>query len=263
MSGSEAERGPEMGSKVILPHAWQTYPYLFANLIASGVILIALRFVPSSEHRRLALRLGLTLGLTCLLAPLFFRDYWNPARVLNWPVGIEDVLCAWNLGTAGCLPMLFLMRPKLTFGDESSRTRHWFIGVLLGLCVFMALWVAGMSSMSSVIVAQFIAAAPLLALRLGWIKLCLANGAVFALTYCGAVRLFFWIWPDLISCWEQAPPWGTNLFGVPLGEFAWALSFGMTWPVFASSICGGGTRARAIRRPLVPAPGTTSGTPNG
>ncbi len=63
-----------------------------------------------------------------------------------------------------------------------------------------------------------------------------AGGIGFSLIYCGIVKGVFYLWPDFVSCWKSTSPWGLLVFGIPLGEIAWAVSFGLCWPLFAGFV---------------------------
>ena len=90
--------------------------------------------------------------------------------------------------------------------------------------------------MGSMILAQLMVAVLLLLLRPNFWQFSAAGGIGFPLFYCGIVRAAFWMWPEFVSCWKSTPPWGLLLFGIPLGEIAWAVGFGLFWPLFAGYV---------------------------
>jgi len=77
----------------------------------------------------------------------------------------------------------------------------------------------------------------LLLLRPNFWQFSAAGGIGFSLIYCGILRAVFWICPGFASGWRSTPPWGLPLFGIPLGEVAWAVSFGLCWTLFAAFVC--------------------------
>jgi hypothetical protein len=94
----------------------------------------------------------------------------------------------------------------------------------------------GRSSMTSAILAILAAVVSLLVLRPDLWRFSVAGGIGFAPIYCGVVKGVFWIWPGFASCWRSTPPWGVRLFGIPLGEIAWAAGFGLYRPLFAAYV---------------------------
>lgn len=224
-----------------------TYPYLFANVLWLGGILLAVRSLPLAPHRRLLVRLGLIMIPNCLFS-LANHDYWDPIRVGGWALGPEDALFAFNIAALGCLPAVWWYRHKLIFAEQPAPQ----IGRLLAVgvpaqCAFLVLFAMGRSSMTSAILAQLVAVISLLVLRPDLWRLSAAGGIGFLPIYCGIVKAVFWIWPGFVSCWNSTPPWGLLLFGIPLGEIGWAASFGFFWPLFAGFVFD--LRLSAVPRP--------------
>ena len=90
--------------------------------------------------------------------------------------------------------------------------------------------------MTAAILTLLMAVVALLVLRPDLWRFSAAGGIGFAAIYCGIVKGVFWIWPEFVSCWRSTPPWGLLLFGIPLGEIAWAVGFGLFWPLFAGYV---------------------------
>jgi hypothetical protein len=217
----------------------RTYPYFFANVLWLSALLPALRLLPSAGHRRLVIRLGLALVPSCLFSPFLFSDYWDQVRIGGWALGVEDVLCSFNLGATGCLIVIFLFRHDLVFADQPQpalkRFLMWF---LWGHGAFFLLWTTSGSSIASLILTQSLAAISLLLLRRDLWRISLVNGVAFPLFYCALLKTFFSIWPDFVSCWRSTTPWGQLVCGLPLGEIVYAISLGLVWPLFAGFVFG-------------------------
>ncbi|HMD71234.1 MAG TPA: hypothetical protein VKF41_07815 [Bryobacteraceae bacterium] len=216
--------------------AFGAYPYLFSDVLLLSGILLAVRAFPLAAHRRLILRLGL-LMIPNFLFSLAHPDYWNPVRVGGWVVGLEDVVFAFIVGAMGCLPAVWLSRHQLIVAERPAPR----IGRLLAVgipaqCAFLLLLSMGRSSMGSAVLAQFLAGASLLLLRPDLWRFSAGGGLGFSLMYCGIVKALFGLWPDFVSSWKSTPPWGLLLFGIPLGEIAWAVSFGLFLPLFAGFV---------------------------
>src|ERR1017187_10110648 len=230
----------------------RAYPYFFANVLWLGGLLLALRWLPSASHRRLVIRLGLVLIPSCLFSPFLFRDYWDQVRIGGWAMGVEDVICSFNVGATGSLPFVFLYRHNLIFADQRQPAlKRFLMWVLLGHCAFCLLWTTSGSSIGSLILTQSLAAIPLLFLRADLWRISLVNGAAFPLLYCALIKAFFFIWPSFVSCWRSTPPWVRLLCGVPLGEIVYAISLGLVWPLFAGFVFGFRVKPPAGSRALL------------
>jgi hypothetical protein len=217
-----------------LPHALGTYPYFVTGVLWFCGLLLAVRSLGFASHRRLIVRAGLIMVPNSLFS-LAHWDYWNPVRVGGWPLGPEDALFAFNVGAMGCLAVLLFSRSRLIVADQP--VPH--LGRLLAAgipaqCAFVVAILLGRSSMTSTILVQLLAVVALLLLRPDLWQFSAAGAIVFSPIYFCIVEGVFWIWPRFVSCWTSAPPWGLRWFGTPLGEIAWAISFGLFWPLFAA-----------------------------
>jgi hypothetical protein len=217
-----------------------TYPYLFSDLLWLSGLLLVVRSLSLASHRRLIVRLGFVMLPNCLFSLAnhdYWTDYWNPIRVGGWVLGLEDVLFAFNAGATACLAALWLSRHQRIVAEQPVPR----VGRLLAVgipaqCTFLVLFSMGRSTMASAVLALFMMVVPLLLLRPDLWRFSAAGGIGFSLIYCGLVKAVFWTWPDFVSCWKSTPPWGLLLFGIPLGEIAWAVGFGLCWPLFAGFV---------------------------
>ncbi|RQW79755.1 MAG: hypothetical protein EHM62_06205 [Methylococcus sp.] len=227
----------------------RTYPYLFANLLALVIILSAVRVCLPMAHRRLTLWMGLLLAPTFAYSPLLTRDYWEMVRLGGWPTGVEDLVCAFSLGTLGCFAGLILFRDRLTVAARPAPRIAYLLAVIAAAQVpYFGLGLLGFSTLSALVSTQFLGAAILLALRPDLRQLALVNVAGLVVIYPMALSLFYWIWPDFVSCWKTTAPWGLRLAGIPLGEMGWAASFGLVWPLIAGVVFD----VRLAARPVTP-----------
>jgi len=176
-------------------------------------------------------------GLFSLAYPAYWKDYWNPMRVGGWVLGLEGVLFAFNAGATACLAAVLLYRGKLIVAEQPVSR----IGRILAIgipaqCAFLVLFSMSRLGIASMILAQLMTVIPVLLLRSDLWRFSATGGIGFSLIYCGILKSVFWIWPDFVSCWKSTPAWGLLLFGIPLGEIAWAVSFGLFWPLFAGFV---------------------------
>lgn len=214
-----------------------TYPYLFAGLLSSAFVLLVVRWRPLAAHRRMMIQLGLINVPSAILLPLVGRDYWYPYRLGGGGLGVEDALCAFNVSAMGCLPAVLLFGERLIRPEGSGpKPQRLLTCGLLGVGSFLVQWSLGRSSMTSLIVTLLIGSAVLVSLRPGLWPAALACGLGFPLLYGASVKAVLWVCPGFISSWTSAPPWGRLLFGIPLGETAWAAAFGVFWPLLAGYV---------------------------
>ena len=227
--------------RITLPPALGTCPYLVWNVLWLGGLLLAVRSLPLASHRRLIVRLGLVMvpnGLFSLVYPSSWNDYWHPERLGGGVLGFEDILFAFNAGATGCLAAVWLYRRKLTVAGRPLPCAGRILAVgIPAQCAFFVLYSVWRSGMGSMILAQLMVAVLLLLLRPNFWQFSAAGGIGFSLIYCGILRAVFWICPGFASGWRSTPPWGLPLFGIPLGEVAWAVSFGLCWTLFAAFVC--------------------------
>jgi hypothetical protein len=197
---------------LIVPQALGTYPYFFSDVLCLSGLLLAARSLPVASHRRLIVRLGLINipnGVFSVAYPDYWKDYWHPSRVGGWVLGPEDMLFGFNVGAMGCLAAVWLYRHQLMVAEQPVPR----IGRILAVgiptqCAFLVLFSMCRSGMASAILAQLMALVLLLLLRPELWRFSAAGGIGFPLMYGGVVKLMFWIWPDFVSCWTGAPPWG-------------------------------------------------------
>ena len=233
---------------MIVPQALGSYPYLYWNVLWFSGLLLAVRSLPLAAHRRLTVRLGLVMlpnGLFSLAHPDYWKEYWNPIRAGGWVLGPEDILFAFNVGATAYLAAVWLYRHQPMAGEPGSRIRRILTVGIPAQCAFLVLYSMCRSGIGSMILAQLMAAIPIFLLRPDLWRFSAAGGIGFSLIYCGVLRTVYWIWPGFVSCWKSTPPWGLLLFGIPLGEIAWAVSFGLFWPLFAGWVFD----LRVSRRP--------------
>ena len=178
-----------------VPQVLGTYPYLFSDILWLCGLMLVVRSLPVASHRRLLVRLGLTM-IPNFLFSLADYDYWNPMRVGGWAAGPEDMLFTFNAAATACLPAVWLYRHKLMVAERPMPR----FGRLLAIgiptqCVFLVLFSISRSGIASAILALFMAVVPLLLLRPDLWRLSAAGGIGFPLFYCGIVRAAFWICP--------------------------------------------------------------------
>jgi len=213
-----------------------SYPYLVTNGLMFAGFLVVCRIVTAAE-RRLLMRLGGLMLLAFPFATGFNGNYWRPIRITPWPLGIEDFLCAFNLGAIGLLPTLRIFRDRLRIPDHPRI--HWrraFWSGFAASTALLLLWRVSKSSPGALILLQAAGCGLLLVLRPDLWRMALINSAGFTVMYGGLLVLFFWLWPDLGSYWTAHSFWAFPILGVPLVEILFAATYGAVWVVFAGYV---------------------------
>jgi hypothetical protein len=216
-----------------MTEALARYPYLFSNA-PLALLAVGLAFVHrSGPWRRLAIAAGLACVPCCLLwRP--FEDYWHPV-VLVPPLRIEDVAHLYWTGSAGWMAAALWLPREWAIGVRSGAVVLLRLSVLAGaVAVFVALWLAGANVMSAALSMQLLLLAALLWRRPGLWRLALGGTATMAPLYVSVVKVHFALWPGYVGCWSATRPWGALVWGVPVGELAWAVCFNAMWPVLVA-----------------------------
>jgi predicted secreted hydrolase len=211
------------------------HPYLFANVLSLGICLgAALALRPQG---RLILTGGL-LSLPCFYLLAFFDDsYWNPVRIWDWRLGIEDALCAFDAGALALVPPALVLRNSLSWRRRSARTlRRFLLAGAAASALFLLLLSSGLGPMGALVASNLAMAVGLLCHRVRLWRLGLCGILGFPLLYCLIVRVYFLCWPGFITQWNPEGPWGSVLLGLPSGEIAWAVAFGGFWPLFVGYV---------------------------
>jgi hypothetical protein len=212
------------------------YPYLFANIMSLAVCLIASRMTPQGN---MIIVSGL-LSTPCffLLAVPPWNEYWNPVRVGGWVLGVEDVLCSFDVGALAWLaagaPFGLATSSRICHGGFFKR--YAVLGSLTA-GLFTLLWLVGLEAMTSLIATCFVVGAFLFALRRDLRFLALSGLIGFPILYSLIVSFYFRIWPDFAFQWKTHNFWGRAILGLPAGEVAWAVVFGFFWPLFVGHVC--------------------------
>lgn len=217
-------------------HFIASYPYLVTNVLVFAVFLAICRMATPAV-RQLLMRLAGLMLLTFPFAAVFNGQYWRPVRITPWPLGVEDILCAYNLGAVGLLPTLWLFRNRLRVPDHPRICwrRAFRIG-FAAVSALLLLWQISGSSPGALILLQAAGFGLLIILRPDLWRIGLLNGAGFLVMYGGLMALFVHLWPQLGSYWTAHPIWTRPIMGIPLVELVFAATYGAAWAVFAGYV---------------------------
>jgi len=220
-------------------------------LALAAIFMAAFLACPRTQRRPMILS-GLLSCPFSLCSFLFDPEYWHPLRIIDFPFSPEDILFSFTPGGLLWFVVISLMRADISLHIHIRivLTRY-RITVLHGSIVYAVFWLAGIGVMS----AALIGIASVLGYTL-WLRRDLWSisgiGMVgFTAAYAIFIKITFLAFPAFHWQWNVGAMWSTLLWGVPLGELAWAVMFGSTWPLVAAYLfdarIGNGRNADAFR----------------
>jgi hypothetical protein len=206
------------------------HPYLFAGLPVLALLLVLSSFARDRDYRWTAMFSGFAC-VPCSVLAATHGDYWNPVRLGGFAYGVEDLIFTYTAGTAAWMAAALWVRNGWTV--ERSRTSAVRRMMPWGLCavIDVALWQAGLDSMTAALAASLVLLACLVVRRPALWRLAVAGMVTFSAFYVAVLRLQFAAWPAFVRYWNPGGWWIRSLFGIPVGDVAWAAVFGAVWPL--------------------------------
>jgi hypothetical protein len=212
------------------------YPYLWASIFSLVALFLPLFLIMPRELRSSLLKIGI-LNTAFFPFSMFLEDsYWQPVRFGGWRLGIEDVVISFTLGALVWGLAIWPLRDRIQLCTGISTIPRRLPRPLMYLIPFFVLHFVGLSGMASYLAVLLLASIAELLLRPSMWPFALYGSIIFVPLYFLFVTLTFVVWPDALSQWNPAPPWGQHFFGVPVGELVWAILFGAALPLMAAYI---------------------------
>ena len=161
---------------------------------------------------------------------LFVKDYWNPVELFHFfglMISIEDFLFCFSVG--GISSVLYKIAFKKEIDYKKRYHYHrWYIS--LGPLVLIFFYFLNFNFMHASIIGLFVSALVILLSRKDLWKEIFFGGILFSIFYFFFLLSLSLIFPFFIpSQWRLNNLMGIFLFGIPLEEIFWALSFSMVW----------------------------------
>jgi hypothetical protein len=100
------------------------------------------------------------------------------------------------------------------------------VGAVLGFLLFGS----GITGMTAQIVVNTTIGFWLLYRSRSYWPITLAGLLLLPAIFLAELKLWFTIWPEFAENWNSASPWGWTIAGIPLGEFAFYLTFSIVSP---------------------------------
>jgi hypothetical protein len=195
------------------------FPYLAANLIALPFLGLAL--IVAGPQRRATMASGVLCTPAGFLSP-FLADYWSPARLGGWPVGVEDFLISFQTGAWAWFLASLPWRNRLQI--ELNVRLVLLRAAPLAFMFCIGMWLAGfvgISGMTQAILLPTILAAGLLVHRPELWRLALAASLIYGTIYPIVLWSLLAMWPHMALDWRSDPPWTSTYLGLPLGDIVW------------------------------------------
>jgi hypothetical protein len=218
---------------------WRSYPYLWQEVIWASLVAAWLCWRVSLPLRRRIVQASLLFTFNIPAAVFFQPDYWNPRRLGGWPFGVEDFLFAFSASATVLLIHVRWTPAWRAPGPVGMSARRLFAWSLPGYAFFFAVRGAAGSGMTAMVATFAVVGSLILLARSRSWRPPLVCALLFGAFYWAQMKLCFWAWPAFAADWSSRPPWGSVLlWGVPLGEFAWAAAHGFFWSALAGEIFG-------------------------
>lgn len=206
------------------------YPYLLFSLILFSLLFLATWYCTSY---RKTIVLSAILSVPASFATLLFvPDYWQPVRLGDGPVGLEDFLFSYSTGGLVWFFALVIAGYRFNFQFKLRNIIIRYASLLLlGVSLLYTTRHLGVGIMNECLIGIGLAGLILIALKPSTWMLSLAGGLSFGLLYALCIIAVLMVFPHFSGQWNHEHLWGIQVLNVPLEEFAWATAFGFVWPL--------------------------------
>ena len=205
--------------------------YLYAQSLAITVVAAGTFLILFPDERASMLRSAALLAPFTVLAPVANGVYWSPDRFFGWPVGVEDLvfsLCygviTWGLARVVAGPL-----PPLSPIDRVFVQRSLIAGAFGGLLLGGTLTAGLTYTVSSLICHGAVTLAILLA-RPAFIRIALPAALLLGVYYVISLAVTVAVLgPGFTRMWSHEHILGPILYGIPIDEHLWMVSFAAAW----------------------------------
>ncbi len=212
------------------------YPYFVSSilllLLLAGLMLFFAQLVKTSLVAGL---LSIPLSFSTVL---FVPEYWDPVRLFDYWVGIEDLL--FSFATGGIVWILAVLVSHSRTNQIAWEQVAWryLIVVALGLSAKTI-----MQEIGGPIMNQAIGGMLVTCLVLSWknwrvLRPALRSGILFMMGYTLLLSVLFWLFPGFDAQWTIENLSGLSVFNVYLEEILWAFGFGVSWTIVMFFVFG-------------------------
>jgi len=205
------------------------YPYLVTSLVLLTIAMTG--YCVFRTHHRALFMSGL-LSIPCSLTTFYFvPEYWQPVRLFDFPLGIEDIFFSFSTGMMAWFVME--VRP----GDVVSETGwsrvlpRYFKVLALGIAMILF-----MQQIPIMVMNQALVGITIIGVILSWnrwraLPAALLTGVAFSSFYTLLLALMFANFPGFSIQWTHSNLFGLSVLGIPVEESIWAFIFGVCWVI--------------------------------
>ena len=212
--------------------------YLLGCALFVPVIVAGYLAVPGS--RRLATLAGLGVIPAAPFASFLQETYWSPVRIGGGAWGIEDVLFSFASGVivwwAAILPIARRLLVELRLAPFLKRYLAIISAVIV---VFLALVAAGVDAMTALLVIQLVIALAFAVLVPDYRAMQLSGLILFPAFYAAYFAVLVVLTSGAVyATWQTGALLAVDIFGLPIGEALYALTFAASYPTIVASSAG-------------------------
>ena len=215
-------------------------PYHYAWLIWSTTFLLPwlALYVANPRLRTVIWRSSLGTALLGLTEPIFVPDYWNPPSLFELArrtgFDIESLIFAFAIGGIGTGLYNTLTRqhdvPVAAAERNAPLHRLHAAALFVPVAAFVPLYALDWNPIYPVFVSFILGAIASVICRPGLLGKTLVGGALFFGLYAIFMLGLKWLAPGYIAAvWNLRALRGGLLFGIPVEELVFGLTFGLYW----------------------------------
>lgn len=214
-----------------------TYAFLIGSLwlLAIWLFIFARKPTPKKEMFWVSFWTAF-LGLT---EPLFVPEYWNPPTLFNLAqrtgFDIESIIFAFSVGGIASIiyEAIFKVKHEIIPLKERLKAIHGLHYLFLFLAPVVIVAFERLTEVNPIYsssIGMFVGALGAIVCRRDLIQKILFGGTVFLFLYLLFFLIFNLIFPGYVDrVWNLEAISGIRIFGLPVEELLFALTFGMLW----------------------------------
>lgn len=214
------------------------YHYVWLIWSLAFAIVWGVLFVLNQAKRRAMLRTSLVTALFGVTEPIFVPSYWNPPSLFELAqhtgFDIESFIFAFAVGGIGMILYTTLTRRELVplAAAHRSERRHRFhrLALLGPLALLVPGFLMPWNPIYPSLLALALGALAAVVCRPDLLKSTLVGGVLFHGLYAVFMLGLRWFAPGYIEgVWNLPALSGVLIYGIPLEELLFGLTFGMYW----------------------------------
>ena len=215
-----------------------TYHYVWLLWASAFLIPWSVLFAGNPGLRRVMWQASAVTALFGLTEPVFVPRYWNPPSLFDLAqrtgFDLESLIFTFAIGGIGAAAYTTLAHRvhAPVADDERNRRRHRFHRAMLvaPFVFFVPLWMLRWNPIYPSIVCLLLGSLGALACRRDLARPTLVGGILFLCLYAAFMLGLRWLAPGYIAhTWNLSALNGGLVYGIPLEELLFGMSFGMYW----------------------------------